>query len=75
MKNIAKFTTIILFVILSTSGMGQSPPHPNEGNTPGAGNTPVGGGAPIGGGLFIMLSLIAGYGVKKLYSINKKDLM
>ena len=42
------------------------PPPPAAGHGE-SGNQPPGGGAPIGSGLFILLSLGAAYGGKKIY--------
>lgn len=70
-KEIKSLLIIGLFLTIPIFSFAQNPPHPNGGGGPGSGNTPVGGGAPIGSGLLIMLSLAAGWGVKKTYSIIK----
>jgi len=62
-----------IFLLLTMVGFSQSPPHPNGGSGPGSGNTPVGGGAPIGGGLILMISMAAGYGMKKHFQANWKE--
>jgi len=38
----------------------------------GEGTLPVGGGAPIGGGMIIMLSMAAGYAVRKIHELRRK---
>ncbi len=76
MKNTIYSFLIAIFFAFSVSAFTQTPPPPNgDGGNPSAnGNTPVGGGAPIGGGLLILALLGAGYGAKKVYDANKKQL-
>ncbi len=56
---------------LFAQGAATSPSDPP--GSPHAGDVPIGGGAPIGGGLVILLSLGAGYGVKKVYNYYNED--
>jgi hypothetical protein len=72
MKRILKLHFItFLFVIAPLFMLGQQPPHPNGGNTPGPGNGPVGGGAAIGSGLSILLAMGAAYGLHRFYQKKK----
>lgn len=65
----------LLFFILSIGYQinAQGPPPPPSGHGS-SNNQPSGGGAPIGGGLFILLTLAAGYGGKKVYDFKKQNL-
>jgi len=77
MKILIKLNVVLIAITLLTINFSfaQTPPPPNGGDTPEeGGNTPVGGGAPIGGGLLILAALGAGYGVKKVYEIKKREL-
>ncbi|MCK9452117.1 MAG: hypothetical protein M0Q90_10540 [Bacteroidales bacterium] len=83
MKKIMKIVSILTIVLFSYTSQAQSPPPPNNNsgggsaNAPSGSNAPVGsggGGAPIGGGLFILLSLGAAYGGKKVYDFRKQKL-
>jgi len=75
MKKLIYTLLISLMLAFSASAFAQTPPPPNGGNgTPSSGNTPVGGGAPIGGGLLILSLLGAGYGAKKVYTVNRIQL-
>ena len=65
-------SSVFFILVFVVSTYAQVPPHPNGGGGPGGGNVPVGGGAPLGGSLLIMLSLAAGYSIKKIYDIRKK---
>jgi len=59
-----------LFVAINTYAQVPPPPPPNHGNS---GNQ-SGGNAPIASGLFILLSLGAAYGGKKVYDLKQKKL-
>jgi hypothetical protein len=76
MKTFTKtLATLITITLLAINLLGQTPPPPNGGETPGEhGNTPVGGGAPIAGGIGILLALGAAYGGKKVYDNRKQSL-
>lgn len=73
MKTIAKLLVILMMVLTTTALFAQGPPDPNgDGSAPGSGNTPVGGRAAVSGGLIVLLTLGAGYGVKKVYDMKAK---
>ena len=76
MKYIIKTLTISLLItgatLISSSIYAQTDPPPPPETHGEAGNQPPGGGAPIGSGLFILLSLGAAYGGKKIYNYRKK---
>jgi len=73
MKSIIKTFLVIGFLsVLPLLSIGQTTDPGGPGGAPGG--TPVGGGAPIEGGLFILLSLGAAYGGKKVFDLNKKEL-
>lgn len=72
MKKLSKFLIVLAFLVMplfSTQVIAGDPPPPPD---PGSGGDIPGGGAPIGGGLLILLSLSAGYGLKKLYDARRK---
>ena len=74
MKTIIKIITITLLIfgatlITSNAKADAPPPPPPEHGE--SGNVP-GGGAPIGNGLAILLSLGAGYGIKKFIDYRKE---
>ena len=76
-KHMKIFATAILFltlnlgfVFVSFADTPPPPPPPGHGTT---GNVP-GGGAAIGGGVLILALLGAGYGAKKWYDKNKRNL-
>jgi hypothetical protein len=49
-------------------------PNPGGGNTP-VGGDPIGGGggtAPIGGGIALLITMAAGYGLKKVFDARQK---
>ena len=72
MKTIAKLLVMIMMVLITTSIFAQDPPDPNGGSDPTSGNTPVGGRAAVSGGLIVLLTLGAGYGIKKVYDMKVK---
>lgn len=72
MKTIAKLLVIIMMVLTTSILFAQNPPDPNGGSDPGPGNTPVGGRAAVSGGLIVLLTLGAGYGIKKVYDMKAK---
>ena len=67
---ISKALIVIVFFVLFIQA---SPPHPNNGNSPGEGNSVVGGLLPLGGGTMTLLALGALYGVKKILRRDKSD--
>ena len=78
MKKITKLlliaiTFLMINIVFVTASYADAPPPPppSHGET---GNVP-GGGAAIGGGAIILVLLSAGYGAKKWYDKNKKDLV
>jgi hypothetical protein len=72
MKTIAKLLVMMMMVLTTTVLFAQDPPDPNGGAEPGPGNTPVGGRAAVSGGLIVLLTLGAGYGIKKVYDMKVK---
>lgn len=72
MKTIAKLLVIMMMVFTTSALFAQDPPDPNGGADPDEGNTPVGGRAAVSGGLIVLLTLGAGYGVKKVYDMRAK---
>ncbi len=74
MKKIKIVLSGIIILLLSTGIMAQGgdPPPPPGGHGSGDDEEP-GGGAPIGSGIFILLSLGAAYGGKKLYELKNED--
>lgn len=68
MKRILKFLFVVpalTLLLFSTSSMAQ--PIAHSGSHADS-RPPVGGGsAPIGGGVFILLTMAAGYGIKKIF--------
>lgn len=55
-------------VCISDSASAQAPPPPPVGGTGSGNDQPIGGTAPIGGGLILLLSMGAGYALKKFYA-------
>jgi len=53
---------------ITDSASAQPPPPPPTGGTGSSQDQPIGGTAPIGGGLILLLSMGAGYAIKKFYS-------
>ena len=71
MKTITKIIAVVFLIVAPIVLSAQ--PHPyDSGIGGGVGSNPVGGGAPITGGLLIMLSLAAGYGIKKVYEYRER---
>ncbi len=65
-------TTLLILTVTATftTLLAQDPPPPpGDHGLPGNQNT---GDAPIGGGLFILLSLGAAYGGKRIYELRKE---
>lgn len=70
MKKIRSVFLITMLLGLPLLNFAQPLPNQN-GNGSHVGQTPVG--APIDGGLSVLLLLGAGYGVKKIYNLKKKE--
>lgn len=73
MKRIIRHMILLAFLVIASVFTnpilaGEPPPPPPPGSE---GDIP-GGGASIGGGLLVLLSLSAGYGLKKLYDARRK---
>ena len=66
-------TFLMINIVFVTASFADAPPPPPPGHGT-TGNVP-GGGAAIGGGAIILVLLGAGYGAKKWYDNNKKDLV
>ncbi|MBL7903902.1 MAG: hypothetical protein JNL22_02665 [Bacteroidales bacterium] len=65
---------IIVSLIVAPLAFTFAQPNPgnNSGGTP-VGGDPIGGGtAPIGGGVVLLLSMAAGYGLKKVFDAKNK---
>lgn len=60
---------LILLPVFSMFAQPGSPPPPN----PGTDDTWIGG-VPIGGGLVILMALVVGYGVRKIYNARKRKI-
>ena len=60
---------LILLPIFSMFAQPGSPPPPNPGT-----NDAWIGGVPIGGGLVILMALVVGYGVRKVYNARKRKI-
>ena len=63
-------TSIIFFLFVFVS-LADAPPPPGSG--PSGTDPPVGGGTPIGSGIVLLISLGAGYGIKKVYNVRKNS--
>ena len=74
MRKLIKYLIILAFLVMplfsSQIIAGDPPPPPNPGSE--GDQDPAGGGASIGGGLLVLLSLSAGYGLKKIYDSRRK---
>ncbi len=64
MKKLLILSAFTIFLGLSL--LAQAPPPPPSSANNGGTNGPVGGSAPIGGGILMLLTMGAGYAVKKL---------
>ncbi|HEY9115181.1 MAG TPA: hypothetical protein VIN10_10810 [Bacteroidales bacterium] len=65
----------LFFLFLSLGVIAQGPPNPPDGGHGSNDNQPPGGGAALSGGIFLLLTLGAGYGGKKVYDLKKKKEM
>lgn len=75
MKTIKISLLAATLVFFSSTGIAQSPPHPNNGGAP-SGNTTVGGnqgGAPVGNGNIILFTLALAYGGLRMHNRNKAE--
>jgi len=76
MKNHFKKMILIIALVVSPFIVdlvnAQAPDTPGSGGS-GGGQKMGGGGAPIGSGIALLLSLGTGYGLKKIYSLRKKE--
>jgi hypothetical protein len=75
MRKLSKYLMILAFLVMPLFGNqalagGVPPPPPDPGSE--GDQDPPGGGASIGGGLLVLLSLSAGYGLKKVYDARRK---
>jgi hypothetical protein len=70
MKKLRTIFIIAMLLSLPFFNFAQPLPYQN-GNGSNIGNTPVG--APIDGGMSILLILGAGYGIRKIYGMKKKE--
>ena len=70
MKKFHKFfAAITVLTVISFAGLAQPGPGDDVGGPPIGGG---GGGAPIGGGIVLLLTMAAGYGVKKAFNARDK---
>jgi hypothetical protein len=65
MKKILILITILTLGAATLNAQGPPPVPPSSANNGGT-NGPVGGSAPIGGGIVMLLTMGAGYAIKKL---------
>lgn len=65
--------TVLLSIVFSLSMLAQGPPDPPDGHGENDDQQP-GGNAPISSGVFILLSLGAAYGGRKLYQLREEEL-
>ncbi|MBU2650440.1 MAG: hypothetical protein KKA81_05855 [Bacteroidetes bacterium] len=72
MKKIFKYIALLTFLVFLSVGLAAQPQPGQNGDGSGVGGDPIGGGASIGGGVAILLSLAAGYGLKKVYDARRK---
>ncbi len=79
MKRFINITILTgLLFLYSAIMFAQSPPHPNDGISPGTNNTRVGdapAGAPIGGGAWILITLSVSYGFRRWYLLRSESTM
>lgn len=72
-SNLKKMILIIALVVTPfiVNQVSAQPDTPGTGSS--GGGHSMGGGAPIGSGIALLISLGAGYGIKKVYSHRKKE--
>jgi hypothetical protein len=71
-KRIIQLIVTGAFVVAPIFMFAQPNPGGNGNGTP-VGGDPIGGGtAPIGGGIVLLLSMAAGYGLKKVFDARNK---
>jgi hypothetical protein len=72
-KRIVQIILAGAFTVAPLFMFGQPAPGGNGNGTP-VGGDPIGGGgtAPIGGGIVLLLSMAAGYGMKKVFDARNK---
>ncbi|PKP00921.1 MAG: hypothetical protein CVU14_06310 [Bacteroidetes bacterium HGW-Bacteroidetes-9] len=71
-KQLIKIALFAIFFIAAQNIPAQGPPPPPGGGHNLEGDAPAGGGtAPIGSGMLLLITMAAGYGVKKVY--DKKE--
>jgi hypothetical protein len=73
MKSNLKKMILIIALVVSPFIVNQVNAQPDTPGTGSSGGHSMGGGAPIGSGIALLLSLGAGYGIKKVYSHRKKE--
>ncbi|HAH59402.1 MAG: hypothetical protein KUL83_09885 [Lentimicrobium sp.] len=74
MKKFLKFfAAITVLTVISFAGLAQPNPGGNSGGGD-VGGPPIGGGgtAPVGGGIVLLLTMAAGYGLKKVFDARNK---
>lgn len=64
-------TVVLMYIVMPEVANGQPPLPPGNGHNS-IDNSPPGAGAPVGSGAMILLTLSAGYGVKKMLNARKK---
>jgi hypothetical protein len=69
MKKLLVLSVFAIFFSLTL--LAQAPPAPPLSANNSGTNGPVGGSAPIGGGIAMLLTMGAGYAVKKMIDLNK----
>jgi hypothetical protein len=70
-----KYIILVLFLLFSFGLSAQMTAPSDPGGSPEVDQDPIGGGAPVGSGSIILIGLAAVYGFRKVYLINKEDLL
>ena len=75
MKKIIRTLSVIAIIAVGASfnTAFSQPPPPNQSNGSSTGGAPIGGSSPIGSGMLLLITMAAGYGVKKVYDIKEEN--
>jgi hypothetical protein len=76
MKKIIRILSVIAFLAIgATFNNAFSQPNPgNQSNGSSTGGAPIGGSAPIGSGMLLLITMAAGYAVKKAFKVKKDQI-